>query len=72
MNIQVFKPSHRPELEKGETHSVDVIVMSSMGLLNIGYFDFETEKWGFHTDTLHDMDDDFRWMYAPEELKQKP
>ncbi|MFA7307592.1 MAG: hypothetical protein WC026_13070 [Hyphomicrobium sp.] len=52
-----------------ENFSVDVVTYHD-ALLNIGFYNFDTKKWGFHTDTLTDMYEDgelqeFIWMYNP-------
>lgn len=57
-----------------EEHSVDVFTRSKDGLLNIGYWNYDTEKWAFHTDTLIDPYEngelmEFVWMYEPKELE---
>lgn len=54
--------------------SVDVITCDKDGTLNIGYYNFDTQRWGFHTDTLVDYYEKgelkpFVWMYKPENLK---
>lgn len=59
-----------------ESFSVDVFTIDDLGLLNIGYYDFESQKWEFHTDTLSDMYENgelqnFIWMYPPEDFKTK-
>lgn len=57
-----------------EYFSVDVITCDEDGLLCIGYYNFDTGLWDFHTDTLVDYYEegipemDFVWMYPPKEL----
>lgn len=59
-----------------EDFSVDVITCDEDGLLCIGFYNFDTQKWGFHSDTLVDYYEegipemDFNWMYPPAELTQ--
>ena len=57
-----------------EEFSVDVFTVNDDGMLNIGYYNYDTKKWGFHTDTLYDPYEggklmDFVWMYKPENFK---
>ena len=56
-----------------EDFSVDVITHSKDGMLNIGYWNYDTKDWAFHTDTLIDPYEkgelmEFVWMYQPPEL----
>jgi hypothetical protein len=77
--MEIFKNNQYPirsEDLKGnkEYHSVDVITYDKDGMLNIGYWNYDSETWGFHTDTLCDPYEggkliDFVWMYRPKELK---
>ncbi len=73
---EFFDKSQHPKMELGAHYSVDVITCDSDGLLNIAFYDYDTDEWIFHADTMHDHKTiDFIWMYAPEEfilkVKQK-
>ena len=53
-----------------EDFSVDVITNDRIGMLNIAFWNYDTGKWGFHTDTLFDPYEggklmDFVWIYKP-------
>lgn len=65
----VFDKSVVPDYCKDDnTFTTDVIIYGNE-LLNIGYFDYKSNEWKFHTDTLIDMKEiDFKWMYAPKAL----
>lgn len=48
----------------GDGFSVDVVIMSKSGMLNIGYFDHQYMHWRWHTDAMEDLNEvDFKWMY---------
>lgn len=56
-----------------EKFSVDVVMHFEDGMLNIGYWNYDIEKWKFHADTITDPYEggelsDFAWMYAPQKL----
>lgn len=67
-------PKRSKDLKGNEKEfSVDVFSCDTSGVLNIAYWNFDTEKWAFHTDTIVDPYEDgkimdFTWMYAPKEL----
>lgn len=68
--IKTFRKHNRPKASTDDlTFSVDVFICFDEKLLCVGCFDFENDGWLFHSDTLTDRtDEDFSWMYAPEEL----
>ena len=79
MKLKIYKNTEfPPRMEtkdgKPELHSIDVVTMDELNLPNIGFYNYDTEKWSFHTDTLIDPYEggkliDFVWMYIPKELK---
>lgn len=78
MKIQQYKNTEVPIKStdlKGieEEFSVDVITCDNYGMLNIGFYNFDTNTWSFHTDTLVDPYEkgelfDFVWIYNPIKL----
>ena len=63
----VFDKSQHPKKESGEEFSVDVLTCDSYGVLNIAFYNYDTEEWSFHADTIIDYkNEEFVWMYAPE------
>lgn len=70
----IYSKEEVPERVPNEEFSVDVITCDEDGMLNIGYYNFDTEKWSFHTDTMVDYYEEgipeinFNWMYPPEAL----
>lgn len=64
-----FHKSEHPKIEDGEQYSVDVLTCDGDGLLNIAFYNYDTEEWSFHAETMHDSKKvEFIWMYAPEEF----
>jgi hypothetical protein len=51
-------------------YSEDAISDSTWDLyLNLGYWNYDTQEWLFHSDTMMDMDDvEFFWFYPPNEI----
>lgn len=75
--MKVYTRFNKPEMSSDDpTISVDVIACTEDGLLNIGYFNFQDDKWYWHTDTLVDVEElnedgepvQFNWIYPPKEL----
>lgn len=72
-----FPSSERPVRDKdlnGEEldMSVDVITINEDGMMDIGWYNYDLDDWGFHTDTLTDRPEgSFVWMYKPENFKFK-
>lgn len=74
--MKVYNRNNKPKPSNDSmTLSVDVIAYTEEGLLNIACFDFEEDKWIWHTDTLIDMEEliegqpmPFNWIYPPAEL----
>lgn len=69
-DVIVHSRSEFPSLVPNEAFSVDVITYDEEGMMNIGFYSYDLQKWRFHTDTLVDYSDmDFVWMYKPDFLK---
>lgn len=64
--MKIYKKTEHPEKIKGEVFSVDVITCDEDGLPNLGFYNYDTDTWSFHTDTLSDYSNvNFVWMYIP-------
>ena len=69
-DVIVHSRNEFPSLVPNEAFSVDVITYDEEGMMNIGFYSYDFQKWSFHTDTLVDYYDmDFVWMYKPDFLK---
>lgn len=74
-NIKLFEPHIIPNASEADNvYSDDVFVINEDGLHGIAFYDFEGEKWGFHTSTLVDYNEvgyemKWWWYYPPIELK---
>ena len=69
-DVIVHSRNEFPSLVPNEAFSVDVITYDEEGMMNIGFYSYDLQKWSFHTDTLVDYSDmDFVWMYKPDFLK---
>lgn len=70
--MKTYKKSNRPKIsDERPEHSVDVVTVQSGGLISAAYFDFDSEKWEGHDDTLVDLNEDgveFVWFYVPDEI----
>lgn len=76
--MKIYKNTEYPKKDqdlKGVEleHSVDVITIDCNDMLNIGWWNYDTKKWSFHTETLVDYYEgeklrDFVWIYRPNEL----
>ena len=76
--MEIFNNTLYPRHERDDdgselSHSVDVIVCDDSDMLHIGFYDYEYQKWRFHTETLVDPYEggeifDFVWAYKPEQL----
>lgn len=70
-------PKRQTDLKGNEEeHSVDVFTRDEYGFSNVGYYNFDTGIWMFHTDTFIDLYEgdqlmNFVWMYRPEALSVK-
>lgn len=70
--MKIYKKSDHPTQVEGEYFSIDVITCDDKGLINIGFYNYDTETWSFHSDTLYDYTDvDFVWIYPPVDEMQK-
>jgi hypothetical protein len=65
--MTVYPQTSHPKKEIGEPFSVDVIILTKSKMLNIGYYNFDTKDWAFHTDTMEDVKE-FIWCYPPKKL----
>lgn len=64
--MKIYKKSEHPTQVEGEQFSVDVITCDDEGLVNLGFYNYDTNSWSFHSDTLSDYTDvDFVWIYPP-------
>lgn len=75
--MKVYTRNNKPDPSQDDpSFSQDVIIMTEDEMLNIGYFDYEQDKWKYHTDTLVDLNEPdeegvlikFNWIYPPKEL----
>ena len=61
------KPKPDPELEY--LLSLDVFIIDEAGLNGIAYYNFDTKKWGFHSDTIGKYTEKteikWLWYYPP-------
>lgn len=70
--MKIYKKSEHPETVEDEHFSVDVITCDSNGLINLGYYNYDTNEWIFHTDTMEDYTDvEFVWIYPPLDRMKK-
>ena len=66
---KIYKKSEFPKKEKSNQNlSVDVIMCSSSGYLDIGYYSFHHKEWDCNGVNIDPEKEDFTWMYAPKEL----
>jgi hypothetical protein len=64
--MRIHKRSEHPRMVEAEQFSVDVITCDENGLINLGFYNFDSDTWSFHTDTLYDYTNiEFVWMYVP-------
>jgi hypothetical protein len=76
--MKVYNRYNKPEPSPDDpSFSVDVIVMTKDGVLNIGFFNYDLDKWLWHTDTSVDMEElidgepvEFNWIYPVKELSE--
>jgi len=72
--MKIHTKEEFPTRVADEDFSVDVFTCDEDGLLNIGYYNFDTKRWAFHTDTMVDYYEEgipemnFNWMYPPPSL----
>lgn len=71
---ELFSPDRKPIYEKDlagniEPFSVDVCIIDEKGVHGLAYFNFDTDEWSFHTDTLVDYNEEGAetkwWWYYP-------
>jgi len=77
--MKIYKNNEYPKRAKDlkgndEEFSVDVITYNIDQCLDIAFWDYDDQKWMFHTETLCDPYEgdnliDFVWMYKPKELQ---
>lgn len=76
LNTPDFKPEVSKDLSgKDEEFSVDVFIIDENGLHGLAFYNFDTGKWSFHTDTVVDYNEPghetkWWWYYPPIELEQ--
>lgn len=64
--MEIHNKSEHPMQVEGEQFSVDVITCDDEGLVNLGFYNYDTNSWSFHSDTVYDYTDvDFAWVYPP-------
>ena len=67
--MEFFQKKDHPMQVSGESHSVEVFTCDASGLLNLAFYDYDSEIWCFHAETVNNYDDmDFVWMYPPKDL----
>lgn len=70
--MKIHKKSELPVQMEGEPFSVDVITYDKSGLVNIGFYNYDSRTWGFHLDTSsNDTAIEFVWMYPSIDKMQK-
>ncbi len=67
-------PKKSEDYDKDAPYSDDVMIIDENGIHGIGFYDFESLKWCFHTDTLVDYDEPghetkWKWYYPIFEIK---
>jgi len=78
--MKIYKNTEHPKLSEDSEKptsdaqlSEDVFTYDQEGLMNVAYYDYDEEKWNFHTDTLIDPYENgklfnFVWLYCPKEM----
>lgn len=70
-----YDPCVDPIHVEGENFSVDVFVIDEEGMHGLAFYNFDTHKWSFHTDTLVDYNEPghetkWKWYYPPYGVKE--
>lgn len=66
MIMRIHRKLECPRRVEGEDFSVDVITCDENGLVNLGFYNYDSNLWSFHTDTLYDYTNiEFVWAYIP-------
>lgn len=65
--MRIHKKAEHPKRVEGEQFSVDVITCDEIdGLVNLGFYNYDTKTWSFHSDTVYDYTNvNFAWIYPP-------
>ena len=66
--VGLYDPTVFPNQVSGEHFSEDVFVVDENGMHGLAFYNFDTETWGFHTDTLVDYNEEgaetkWKWYY---------
>jgi len=66
--VGLYDPTVFPNQVPGEHFSEDVFVVDENGMHGLAFYNFDTETWGFHTDTLVDYNEQgavtkWKWYY---------
>lgn len=66
MKPEIFEKTIFPRKDKNllET-SEDVCTVDDKGMHGLAWYNFDTKKWSFHTDTLTDPETTMWWWYYP-------
>ena len=70
--MKIHKKTDLPARDGKEEFSLTVLTCDKRGITNLGYYNFDTEDWGFFMDDYPEYKDtDFVWIYPPEEQMRK-
>jgi hypothetical protein len=66
--VNLYDPTVFPNQVPSEHFSEDVFVVDEHGMHGLAFYNFDTETWGFHTDTLVDYNEEgaktkWKWYY---------
>ena len=66
--VGLYDPTVFPNQVPGENFSEDVFVVDENGMHGLAFYNFDTETWSFHTDTLVDYNEEgaetkWKWYY---------
>lgn len=67
-SVGLYDPTVFPNQVPGEHFSEDVFVVDENGMHGLAFYNFDTETWSFHTDTLVDYNEEgaetkWKWYY---------
>lgn len=67
-SVGLYDPTVFPNQVPGEHFSEDVFVVDENGMHGLASYNFDTETWSFHTDTLVDYNEEgaetkWKWYY---------
>ena len=70
--MKIHKKTDLPARDGKAEFSLTVLTCDKRGITNLGYYNFDTEDWGFFMDDYPEYKDtDFVWIYPPEEQMRK-